>query len=239
MLCHPGITRLEETIKQHFSFPHLKGLCESQVRKCDVCQRPKKQKKKYGHLPPKEAETQPWKVLCVDLIGPYTTVRRKGKPPLILQALTMIDPATSWFEICRYNKKRLDIVADLLERSWLCRYPWPEEIIYDNGGEFIGAEFQQLVEDEYHIKCKPITVANPQANAVLERVHQVVGNMIRTFELEDTDDDDPFDGILSAVAWESRSTYHTTLKATPGQLVFGRDADWHNTTEQTEKDRSK
>jgi transposase InsO family protein len=147
----------------------------------------------------------------------------------------MIDPATSWFEICQYDSKRSDIVADLLERSWLCRYPWPEQIIYDRGSEFIGPEFQQLIKDEYHIDCKPISIANPQANAILERVHQVVGNMIRTFELEESEEDDPFSGILSAVAWAIRSTYHTTLKATPGQLVFGRDmilnvthiADWH------------
>ena len=39
---------------------------------------------------------------------------------------------------------------------------------------------------------------------------------------------------LSSVAWAIRSTYHTTLDATPGQVVFGRDmilpiqhkADW-------------
>jgi hypothetical protein len=28
--------------------------------------------KKYGHLPIKEAEADPWEKLCVDLIGPYT-----------------------------------------------------------------------------------------------------------------------------------------------------------------------
>ena len=36
-------------------------------------------------------------------------------------------------------------------------------------------------------------------------------------------DDEPWDNILSSVAWATRSTYHTTLEATPGQLVFGRD----------------
>ena len=45
---------------------------------------------------------------------------------------------------------------------------------------------------------------------------------------------DPFGSFLSATAWAIRSTFHTTLQATPGQLVFGRDmllslpyrADW-------------
>ena len=89
----------------------------------------------------------------------------------------------------------------------------------------MGTEFQALIKDEYSIKAVPISSKNPQANAILERVHQVLGNLIRTFELEELelDEDNPFTGILSAVSWAIRSMYHTTLQATPGQLVFGRD----------------
>ena len=59
----------------------------------------------------------------------------------------------------------------------------------------------------------------------MERVHQVIANIIRTFELQDNylDEDDPWKGIFSATAFAVRSTYHTTLKKTPGQLVFGRE----------------
>ena len=37
------------------------------------------------------------------------------------------------------------------------------------------------------------------------------------------DTNNPFEPFATAVAYAIRSTYHTTLKATPGQLVFGRD----------------
>src|SRR5687767_13040845 len=49
--------------------------------------------------------------------------------------------------------------------------------------------------------------------------------MIRTFELETNylNEDDPWKGILSATAFAIRSTYLTTLRKTPGQLVVGRD----------------
>jgi hypothetical protein len=45
------------------------------------------------------------------------------------------------------------------------------------------------------------------------------------FELESNylDEEDPWKGILSATAFAVRSTFHTTLRNTPGQLVFGRD----------------
>ena len=51
--------------------------------------------------------------------------------------------------------------------------------------------------------------------------------MIRTFGVptnEDLDEEDPWTGILTAVAFAVRATVHTTMQATPMQLVFGRDA---------------
>ena len=142
-----------------------------------------------------------------------------------MQCCTMIDPATGWFEIAQYDDKRAITIANVVEQYWLTRYPWPTRITFDRGSKFIGHEFQQMIKEDYGIKAKPITVRNPQANAIVERVHQTIGNMIKTFQLEDNylDEDDPWAGILSATAFAVRSTYHTTLQATPGQLVFGRD----------------
>jgi transposase InsO family protein len=194
------------------------------VQTCPICQKNKKKVKKYGWLPPKEAETVPWDKMCIDLIGPYT-IRRKGSKDLICRCVTMIDPATGWFEIHQYDDKRSITVANIAEQEWFSRYPWPTQITFDRGSEFIGKDFQTMIKNDYGIKGKPITVRNPQANAIVERVHQVIGNIIRTFELEDNylDEEDPWKGILSATAFAVRSTFHTTLQTTPGQLVFGRD----------------
>ena len=65
--------------------------------------------------------------------------------------------------------------------------------------------------------------------AIVEGIHQVIGNIIRTFKLEDNyfDEDDPWKGILSAMAFPVRSTFHTTLQQTLGQLVFRRDMIFH------------
>jgi hypothetical protein len=84
-----------------------------------------------------------------------------------------------------------------------------------------------MIRNDYRIKAKPISMRNPQANAILERVHQMIGNMIRTFKVYDNDgidDDDPWSVILSAVMAGVCSTYSTTTQAMLMQLVFGRDA---------------
>ena len=87
-----------------------------------MCQRRKKSKLKFRHLPVKEAEATPWDRLSVDLIGPYT-IERKGQEPLTLQELTMINPVTNWFEIVEYDNKKAATIADLVEQTWLARYP--------------------------------------------------------------------------------------------------------------------
>ena len=111
----------------------------------------------YGHLPPKEAEAEIWDKMCVDLIGPYKT-RRKGKPDLVCKCVTMIDPASGWFEIHQYDDKRVITVANIVEQEWFSRYPWPTQVTFDRGGEFIGSEFKQMLINDYGIKRKPITV---------------------------------------------------------------------------------
>ena len=79
-------------------------------------------------------------------------------------------------------------------------------------------------------------IMNPQANAICERVHQVLGTMMRTSELDMADSVEPADigTFIDNAAWTICSTYHTVLKASPGAAIFGRDmlfdipfvADW-------------
>jgi hypothetical protein len=70
----------------------------------------------------------------------------------------------------------------------------------------------------------------------LERVHQVLGQMLHTAELDVANSvtSNDIDVFLDNVAWAIRSTYHRVLKASPGAAIFGQDmlfdipfmADW-------------
>ena len=229
MLLHPGETRTHETIAQHFYWPNMRILVRKVCKHCDLCQRTKKrttQNSKLGKLPPKQAEITPWNTLCVDLIGPYTIKRKRKRNPISLWAMTMIDPATGLLEIAEIKRKSADVVANIAETTWFTRYPWPEKVINDRGREFM-AEFATMIKQDYNVKHKLITTRNPAANAIIERVHQTIGNMIRTFQVQNvevSDEDFSWTGILQAVSFAIRSTVHTTIRATPMQLVFGRDA---------------
>ena len=223
-LLHPGETRMELTISQHFCWIGLRNTVQRVCKACTVCRRQKVRNKKYGLLPPKEAEVIPWHTLCIDLIGPYKI--GKDEEETTLHCMTMIDPATGWFEIVEIPCKQADYIVNYLELTWLTRYPWPTEIVMDRGSEF-AAEVKEAIKDEYGISKKLITTRNPQANSMVERAHQTIHNMIRSCGIRkksDLDDHFGWSGVLAATRNAMRSVVHTTNRATPTQLVFGRDA---------------
>ncbi len=66
-------------------------------------------------------------------------------------------------------------------------------------------------------------VKNPQANGIMECVHQVLGQMLCTAELDKANSvtQNDVDVFLDNAAWAIRSTYHMVLKASPGAAIFG------------------
>ena len=75
-----------------------------------------------------------------------------------------------WFKMREIPNKRADEIANIVEQTWFTRYPWPTKIIFDRGSEFM-AEFSMMCTAEYGLINKTITARNPQANAIIERVH--------------------------------------------------------------------
>ena len=232
-LAHPGMTRMEATIRTLFVWPGMREQITRHIKRCKECQLDKGNPKKYGHLPPKDMEkAEPWNRINVDLIGPWSVKTPKGTQTL--RALTIIDPATGWFEMKEISDPSAASTAAALDDVWFSRYPRAQIIGYDGGSEFKQV-FAETIKN-YGLTAKVTTAYNPQSNGIIERVHQVITDALRTFELEERNlnEKDPWTPFLQAACFAIRSTYHTTLGATPAQLVFGRDmilpikfqADW-------------
>ena len=223
------------------------------VKRCHSGQINKGRRLKYGKLPTKSVIRKPWEALCVDLLGPFT-LKGKDDTQVDFMCLTMIDPASSWFELVelpvvkqlttgkRGQKLEAEIfdttsarISNLVNQSWFCRYPRCRYVIYDNGSEF-KLHFKALC-DTYGLKKKPTTIRNPCANAILERVHQVLENMIHTanIDMSDTVTENDVAQVLADASWAIRTTHHTILRTSPGSAIFGRDmlfdipylADWN------------
>ncbi len=86
---------------------------------------------------------------------------------------------TNLVKLIKIDDKRSKTVAGKFAQCWLTRYPWPQHCVHDPGTEFTGPEFQMLLQN-CCIRDVCTTAKNPQSNAVCERMHQTIGNILRT-----------------------------------------------------------
>ena len=77
------------------------------------------------------------------------------------------------------------MISHLVNKTWFSHYPHCQHIIYDKGSKF-KLYFETLCES-FGIKCKPTSLKNPQATAILEQLHQVITTMLCTTELDMND----------------------------------------------------
>ncbi len=123
-LRHPGETRMEATIRQSLYWSGLSKDVKRHVKTCPVCQKCKRRNVKYGKIPEKDIENMtPWNRVNVDLIGPLSIKAKNGN--FALDALTMIDPVTGWFEVVEIKSRTAETVAEAFDHAWLSRYPCP------------------------------------------------------------------------------------------------------------------
>jgi hypothetical protein len=54
--------------------------------------------------------------------------------------------ALNLVELIRIDNNTAKHIRDKFTQSWLCRYPRPVQCLHDKGGEFIGQNFQWLLE---------------------------------------------------------------------------------------------
>ena len=143
----------------------------------------------------------------------------------------MIEPATGWFEIVdiptfelkevtigndEYIDKSSVRVSQSFNNTWICIYPHPCKVVFDNGFEF-KREFTTLLKD-FDIKHVLTLVKNLQYHALVEQLHQLILKMIVTKDIDNKVFDyiDPWGETRSYIAWTKRASYHRKIMATPG-----------------------
>ena len=119
----------------------------------------------------------PWEEGTIDLNGPWE-VKVNGRK-VEFNALTCIDTASNLVELIRVDNKTAKRIRDKFTQCWLCHYPRPVCYAHDKGGKFIGSSFQWLLE-MFSIKDLCSIGKNPQLNAICERMHQTISNVLQT-----------------------------------------------------------
>ena len=180
----------------------------------------------YGKLPlvPALHDELPWEKVQVDCVGPWSVKVKQANgeiTPYKIHLMSMIDLCTGFPEFHPLLNSSAKHAAEIFDRTWLCRYPRPRQVGHDNGTEFMGQEFQEMLSS-YDIESKPTTVKNPQAQGVIERIHLTLGDALQSTIFEEDFEGD-LDTLVQACAWALRSTVPSNNPYSPGHLAYGCD----------------
>ena len=148
--------------RSYFWWPKLDQAIEQVARSCTTCQAIR-QAPASAPLHPWTWPSRPWQRVHIDFAGPFL-----GK-----MFFLAIDAHSKWGEVIEMSSTTALKTIEVLH-SLFAAHGLPEQIVSDNGPQFVAEEFQQFMQENRirHIRCAPY---HPASNGLVER-------FVRTFK---------------------------------------------------------
>ena len=202
---HPGVVRMKALARSHVWWPGLDRDVEECAKSCEACQSNK-------HSPPKAPlhpwawPTVPWQRIHVDFAGPV-----RGQMLLVIT-----DAHSKWPEVYTMSSTTANKTITKL-RETFARYGLPEQLISDNGPQFVSEELETFlrVNGVKHIRSSPY---HPASNGAAERLVQTVKQALEAGRVDGV----PLEQTLATFLLCYRATPHATTGVPPSTLLMGR-----------------
>ena len=210
---HLGVNKTYYKILNHFYWPGLKTDVSNYCRSCHTCQvvgKPNQVIPKAG-LQPIPAFDEPFSRIIIDCVGPLPKTKSGNE-----YLLTIMCASTRFPEaIPLRNIKTKTIVKALVK--FFTFVGLPKSVQSDQGSNFMSGIFQQVMH-ELGIKQYRSSAYHPESQGALERFHQTLKNMIRSYCF-DTDKD--WDEGIHLLLFAVRESVQESLGFSSFELVFG------------------
>ena len=211
---HLGVNKTYHTILNHFYWPGLKSDVSHHCKSCHTCQMVGKSNQTIpkAHLQPIPAFDEPFSRIMIDCVGPLPKTKS-----VCQYLLTIICASTRFSEaIPLRNIKTKTIVKALVK--FFTFVGLLRSIQSDQGSNFMSGIFQQTMY-ELGIKQYKSSAYHPESQGALERFHQTLKNMIRSYCF-DTEKD--WNEGIHLLLFAVRESVQESLGFSPFELVF-----WH------------
>ena len=198
-LMHRGSKAVYYELRKAYYWPGMQKEVELQLKECETC---KINNRKCAGGSEFVVTTRRGEKVAIDLID----VREECK-----YILVGIDYFTRVVSACVMPNKSSGSVIEVL-KEWIKEGDSPEEIITDNGKEFVSEEFRKFCRGE-KIEHRKVSVESHRSNGRVERVigtirEGLVKNKQGTLE-----------GRLRKIVSAYNRTYHTAIDCTPMEAI--------------------
>ena len=210
---HLGINKTYHKSINHFCWPGLESDVSKYCKTCHTCQMVGKPNQTIpkDQLQPIPAFDEPFSRILIDCVGPLPRTKSGNE-----YLLTIMCTSTRFPEaIPLRNIKTKSIVTALIK--FFTFVGLPKSVQSDQGSNFMSGIFQQVMH-ELGFKQYRSSAYHPESQGALERFHQTLKNMIRSYCFDNEKDcDEGIQLLLFAV----RESVQESLGFSPFELVFG------------------
>ena len=210
---HMGVTKTLERIRNYFYWPGIRSDVTYYCKTCDTCQRVGKPNQSIPVAPliPIPVLDPPFTRILIDIVGPLPRTHSGNR-----YLLTLMDLSTRYPEAYALKEISASTVADRII-DFFSHFGICKEIQSDQGSNFMSNLIVDLCK-KLNIDKIHSSAYHPQSQGALERYHQTLKTMMRTYCEEHTID---WDKGIPLLLFATREVPVESLGFSPFELVFG------------------
>ena len=208
---HPGIVAMKAIARSYLCWPNLDAEIELMVKNYEVCQSVWKASPRTP-LYPWRWPTRVWQRAHIDF------AEKDGN-----SFLGLVDSHSKWIEVAHMTSTSAKSTIDQL-RVWFAAYGLPEEVVSDNGPQFIASEFVDFLKQN-GVKQTLAAPYHPSSNGAAERTVQTLTQALQK-EAERVRRGAPKRSLKHQLAnclFQYRNTPHSVTGVTPAELFLKRN----------------
>uniref|UniRef100_A0A671UEB7 Gypsy retrotransposon integrase-like protein 1 n=1 Tax=Sparus aurata TaxID=8175 RepID=A0A671UEB7_SPAAU len=209
---HLGVNKTYDRILRCFFWPGLKRDVRQYCKTCHVCQVAGKPNQTIPPFPlyPIPVVTQPFERVIVDCVGPLPRTKAGNK-----FLLTIMCSATRFPEAVPLRKITTKTVVKALLK-FFSMFGLPKIVQTDQGSNFMSRIFAQVLK-QLDITHYYSSAYHPESQGAIERFHQTLKSMLRTYCIESNKD---WDEGVHLLLFAAREVVQESLGFSPAELVF-------------------
>lgn len=210
---HLGVKKTYNHILRYFFWPRLKRDVATHIKTCHTCQVTGKpnQTIKPAPLRPIPAIENPFEHLIIDCVGPLP--KSKSGSQYLLTVMCLVTRYPAAYALRNITAK--SIVKALTQ--FIAIFGIPKVVQSDQGSNFSSHLFAQVME-QLGIKHNQASAYHAQSQGALERFHQTLKSLLRSYCAElDKDWEEGLPWLLLA----AREVCQESTGFSPNDLVFG------------------
>ena len=210
-MSHCGRNKLIQKLKSLLWHPEVYKVAGDVCAACMVCQK----YKIHSVIPSppilKIVPSRPFELVAADLVLLPKTARS------FVGCLVVIDLYSKWLSCAPVRNKKATTIASTFEHRILPSLPAkPVKILSDNGSEFTGVEFENILS-KYGISHIYSTPYKPSSNGAVERCNRTLIEMLRCMK---GNSNVSWDMLLPEMVVKYNNSWHASIKMSPVQNII-------------------